>query len=155
MTKEQRISSMKAGDFVVDGLFSGLLAGVVMAAYLLVAGLLAGDNPVDLLAGFSPGSDAAPLTGALMHLAVSGIYGGVFGGSWLVSRFWWNAIPGWQAGLLGLAYGFVLWLLAQSVVLPATGSIFAGLPGIQTLVAHVLYGVVLGILFMRNVNRIE
>ena len=43
-----------AGDAAVDGLLAGAAAGIAMAVYLVVAGLLAGEGPASVLARFDP-----------------------------------------------------------------------------------------------------
>ena len=70
-----------AGDAAVDGLLAGAAAGVAMATYLVVIGLVAGEEPTVVLARFDPSGAgaAAPLIGGVMHLAVSAVYGLLFG----------------------------------------------------------------------------
>ena len=77
------------GDVVVDGLLSGLPAGGVMGVFLVVVGLSGGARPGQTLGLFDPAGSGSPLTGALMHLAVSGLYGvglalivHILGGRW-------------------------------------------------------------------------
>lgn len=97
------------GDVAVDGLLAGMAAGLAMVGVLLAAGLLNGISVTETLGRFDPGSDASPVVGALLHLAVAGLYGVVFavisrlagprfGGSrygWLLGRLtgcwsgWW------------------------------------------------------------------
>ena len=43
-----------AGDAAVDGLLAGAAAGIAMAVYLVVAGLLAGEGPASVFARFDP-----------------------------------------------------------------------------------------------------
>jgi hypothetical protein len=131
------------GDAAVDGLLAGLAAGLLMAAYLWLAGLLQGVSIGALFARFDPGQPASPLTGALVHLAVSGVYGVAYGlglklagGLPLAQR-----APGW---LLGAAYGLALLGVAYGVVLPGTGSPLRELPPIHLAAAHLLYGLALG-----------
>lgn len=66
------------GDVAVDGLLAGMAAGLAMAGVVLVAGLLGGSGAAETLGRFDPGSDGSPVVGALLHLAVSGLYGVVF-----------------------------------------------------------------------------
>jgi hypothetical protein len=137
------------GDVVVDGLLAGLPAGVVMGLFLVVVGLAAGVRPGQTLGRFDPGGNGSPLTGALMHLAVSGLYGvglalllHVLGWRWAAWRRF-----GW---LLGVGYGVVVWLVAQWVLLPGLGIAPADLPPGQFIVAHLIYGVVLGYVLRRH-----
>ncbi|HNB51474.1 MAG TPA: hypothetical protein PK530_06005 [Anaerolineales bacterium] len=131
--------SKTTGDAAVDGLLAGLVAGVVMAGYLLITGVVSGDDLVMILGRFSPGEPVTPVAGALSHLAVAGIYGVVFG---MLARFVQKRVPGWVAGI---GYGVFLFLLAQYALLPGTGSALAEVSSLHFGIAHVLYGGMLGL----------
>jgi hypothetical protein len=144
MTRKERT----AGDAAVDGLCSGVLAGIGMAVYLLAAGLLGGEAPALLLGRFDPGQAASPMNGLLAHLAVSGVYGLLFGLAWrLGSR--WRQPPAWLAGL---AYGVALLLVAESFTLRISGmsSPLLGIPLVHIAISHLIYGLVLGVLVNRQ-----
>lgn len=137
------------GDVVVDGLLSGLLAGAAMGIFLVAAGLIGGVGPGQVLGRFDPAGDASPLTGTLMHLAVSGLYGvglafvlHLLGGRWADWRRY-----GW---LLGAGYGLVVWVVAQFVLLPSLGIALADIPPAQFIPAHLVYGFVLGYVLGRH-----
>jgi hypothetical protein len=137
------------GDVVVEGLLSGLLAGAAMGIFLVAAGLIGGVGPGQVLGRFDPAGDASPLTGTLMHLAVSGLYGvglafvlHLLGGRWADWRRY-----GW---LLGAGYGLVVWVVAQFVLLPSLGIALADIPPAQFIPAHLVYGVVLGYVLGRH-----
>jgi hypothetical protein len=86
----------------------------------------------------------------VLHLAVSGTYGLVFALVWfIISRLGGFRPSNWMAGLVGTAYGALLWLLAQTVLLPGTGSALLTIPTWQFALAHLLYGLVLGVLAIR------
>lgn len=142
------------GDAAVDGLLAGVAAGVVMAAYLLVAGLLTGSDWRALLAQFDPGASASPLTGVLTHLAVSGVYGVVFGLVWRLLGGCVRARPGAVAGLL---YGMALWLLASIVsmvsIRAGNANWLSAIAPLHLGIAHGLYGCTLGWLMARQHNR--
>jgi hypothetical protein len=70
------------GEAAADGLLAGEAAGVIMAAYLALAGLTWGSGPVEVLALFDPGETGSALFGLIAHLAVSGVYGAAFGAGW-------------------------------------------------------------------------
>src|SRR5436309_2461986 len=113
-------SKQTTGDAVVDGLFGGILAGLAMAAYLLIVGVISGESPAIVLGRFSVRGEASPAIGALLHLAVCGIYGMLFGLIWQVVAWRWPAARfGWLAGLL---YGFALWVIAATILLPRANS---------------------------------
>lgn len=142
---------LQAGDAAVKGLFNGFIAGIGMAIVLAVAGLLSGVPVTSTLERFTPISAGGPLAGVLAHLAVSGIYGMVFGLLWSSALRWLRLDSGlWQAILSGAAYGLLLWLVAQFVLLPTTGAAIGSLPAGQFLLAHLVYGLILGWLFGRG-----
>jgi hypothetical protein len=135
------------GDAAVDGLLAGAGAGVLMAAYLLGAGLLGGQDWRAILAQFDPGSQPQPLTGTLAHLAVAAIYGAAFGAALRLVRLVWPRLPAWLAGLV---YGLALWLLAQLVMgAQPGGGWLAGIAPLHFALAHLVYGLALGAIIRR------
>jgi hypothetical protein len=138
-----------AGDAAVDGLLAGAGAGIAMAAYLVVIGLLAGEGPASVLTRFDPARQGSPLIGVMIHLAVSAVYGLLFGVIYrLVGR---GRLSGRAAGaLIGLAYGLALLLVAQGLALTGAGVALRGIPALHFTAAHLVYGVVLGWLVARR-----
>jgi hypothetical protein len=113
-----------------------------MGGYIAVVGLLGGAGWQAALAQFDPGTAPQPLTGALTHLAVSGVYGAIFGLAWRAVVRLWPRLPGWAAGL---AYGMALWALAAVVTASgATGGWLKDLAPVHFGVAHAIYGVTVG-----------
>ena len=142
---------LQSGDAAAKGLFNGFIAGIGMAIVLAAAGLLSGVPVASTLEYFTPVSGGGALAGVLAHLAVSGIYGMVFGLLWSSVLRWVRMDSGlWQAILIGAAYGLLLWLVAQFVLLPTTGAALRVLPASQFLFAHLIYGLILGWLFRRG-----
>jgi len=133
----------------VDGLLYGLVGGITMLVSLLAFALLTGDPPGALLSRFSAGNSASPFQGLLSHLAVSAIYGLLFGALvWPVLQ---RLTSTKLSGLLGgLGYAILLLFLAQIAVLPGTNSPLAQLPFWQWALGHGIYGLVLGGLFARK-----
>ena len=134
----------KAGDAAVHGLFNGVLAGGAMIAHLILAGLVLGEGPGTVLSRFNMNSDASPIVGAFLHLAVAGVYGMLFG---LLRHLAFlrrplERFPGW---LFGLTYGLVLYIIAEAILLPGASPL-REIAAIHFLVAHLLYGLVLGLL---------
>ncbi|MEI2689109.1 MAG: hypothetical protein V9H69_05095 [Anaerolineae bacterium] len=76
------VRSISAGDAAVAGLLYGLVAGLAMAAFLVLAGLTQGQTPASVLGVFTISGEPNVLTGLLGHLAVAGVYGLVWGLAW-------------------------------------------------------------------------
>ena len=139
------------GDVAVDGLLAGMAAGVVMALWLVLVGLLDGEGPAAILGRFDPGVGGSPLIGALMHLAVAGFYGVglalilrlLAGRGMATNRAVW---------LLSAAYGLILWLAARLIVLPGLNQALGDIATFNLLGAHILYGLILGYLLGRHQN---
>jgi hypothetical protein len=144
MTQTKRNSRLS--DSAVDGLIGGLAGGLTMAVFLVIAGLAGGEGVAEMLGRFSPAGDGNPLTGGLAHLAVAAIYGAIFGGIMVPIR---GRLPGWVAGI---AYGLVLFAIARGALLPGAESALMEIPPIIFLIAHVVYGGVLGWMVDRNKN---
>lgn len=152
MIRTERMVSERgrtAGDAAVEGLLAGVGAGIAMAAWLVLAGLLAGEGPGRVLARFDPAVAAAPVTGAMIHLGVSAVYGLLFGVLHrLIGR---GRLTGQPAGvLLGLAYGLALLFVAQRLTLTGAGAPLREIPALHLAAAHLVYGVVLGWLVARR-----
>jgi hypothetical protein len=132
----------RLGSAAVDGLIAGAVAGVAMLGYLL---LTSGDAPIDLLNRFTgAGVLPSPLLGAVGHLAVSAIYGMTF-------AIVWKLLRGSQRPALrvigGVVYGLMLFALAQAIILPGTESPLLALPTLHWGIAHLIYGLVLGLVY--------
>ena len=140
MMSENKINirNLASGDRAVSGLLSGFTGGLVMAVIIVLVGLVAGDSWLETINRFNPFGQGSPVQGVLLHLGVSAVYGIVFG---LLLPILPRRLPAWLAGL---AYGLLLFGLAQLVILPGTGSGLAGLPLWGLAAAHGVYGLVLG-----------
>lgn len=137
------------GDVAVDGLLAGMGAGLAMGFLLLLAGLLSGVAPGEMLGRFDPANNGDPLVGGLLHLAVSGIYGAIFALLFRLLRRRWPVIARYS-WLVGGVYGLLLWLAAQVVFLPGMNSALSLIPPLQFAAAHIVYGLVLGYLIGRH-----
>ena len=116
-TKSMSAKSTTASDAVIDGLVAGVISGVVMLAFILIAEFVFSDvSPSQTLSWFVPERTQTPLFGGLIHIAISAIYGMVFGWIWNLvrDRLPWR-LPAW---LLGLAYSMAIFLLGIWVILP-------------------------------------
>ena len=148
MSKQaERIKAESWGDSAVSGLLAGLVAGVAMAAFLAAAGFATGNSVAEVIARFGGSDGASPMTGLLTHLAVSGVYG--IGWAYFL-RMVRSLImaPTW---LVGLAYGLLLFLVAQGIFLVGP-TLLTGIPPLQFLIAHGIYGLTLGLSMRRKDN---
>lgn len=139
----------KISNRAIDGLIYGLVSGVAMYLSMALLTLFMGEAPGDLLERFGIGGLTSPIQGLVSHLAVSAIYGIVFGALlWPLFKLFNTAkILNW---LGGLSFSAVLLLLAQIAILPGTGSPLAQVPFWQWALGHGIYGLVLGGLFART-----
>lgn len=137
------------GDTAVDGLIAGLPAGLAMGIFLALTGLLNGTALPTTLGYFDPAQGGNWLTGLLAHLAVSAIYGAVFG---LLLKGVGGIRPSWGrlAWLWGGLFGLGMWGVARGVLLTAVSSPLAHIPAWQWGVAHLLYGFTLGYWLTKN-----
>lgn len=128
----------KLGDYAVDGLLGGLVAGVAMLVYLGLVGLALGDSPVAVMGLFSPSGNGDPVVGVFSHLAVSSIYGSIFG------LLLWVFSGRLQPIIAGLLFGLLLFLVANFVIIPGTESTLAAFSPANLAIGHLIYGLVLG-----------
>jgi hypothetical protein len=131
------------GDAAVDGLLGGVAAGIAMAIYLVIVSGFGGEGWA-VLARFDP-NQTSPGMGALVHLAVSGVYGAVFGVVRSALRR--LDVPPWFSGVL---FGIALFALAETLVVPSRGVALAAIPVWHFTIAHIVYGLTLGIIVERN-----
>lgn len=137
------ISKKNTTEALIDGLFGGILGGLGMLVFLVIVGLLGGTSLVEMLNRFGvPDQTSTPLSGALVHLGVSAVYGAVFAVilHYVLPKLP-QAIPGW---VWGAGYGLLLWLFAASLLLPTTGSALLEFPSWQFASAHLIFGAILG-----------
>jgi hypothetical protein len=139
-------------NLAADGVIYGLMGGIIMYILLAALALFSGENPAALLARFSTGQLTSPIRGLLSHLAVSAIYGALFGMLvWpLLTRFTARRFYGYIGGLL---FGSLLFLLSHIAVLPITNSPLGEIPTWEWGLGHALYGLVLGGLFASKVGK--
>lgn len=130
-------TTASAGDGAVEGLLYGLVAGVIMLAYLVFISLALQSGPLNLLATVAGGLDVAPLLVIVGHFALAALYGVVWGMLCylILARV---TLPFW---LWGLLYGALLWAVS-ALLLPAGLDV----PVIYGGGAHLLFGLSLGLL---------
>jgi hypothetical protein len=136
-------------NLAIDGVIFGLMGGIAMILFLGVVVLLVGETPADLMARFGMNESTSPVRGLISHLAVSAIYGALFGALvWpLLTRFASANMSGWVGGLI---YAGLLYLLSQFAILPMANSPLTQIPLWWWALGHAIYGLVLGGLFARK-----
>lgn len=150
-TSKRMTKTMGAGDAAVEGLMFGILSGVVMAVFVVIVELASGRAPLTVLGHFDAGGQQSPFIGAFTHIAVSGIYGVVFGVLLLaLTRGFGPRLNPAMWLVLGLLYGALIFGVAEGVVLPRTLSALRELPVWVLGGAHLLYGASLAWLMERN-----
>jgi hypothetical protein len=151
MTREKSIyanTSRSWGDAAVDGLWPGIVGGLLMLAYLLISGLLSGRQPSDVFAYFVIDDTMLAASGVGLHLATSAVYGALFGLlNSLFDRFRPAWLPLWG---VGIAYGLLLMLGAWLIVIPSDMSSLNTVPPIHLLISHLLFGFGLGRMLVKN-----
>jgi hypothetical protein len=138
----------KISDLAVDGFIAGILSGMAMGVVLFLGEWILGGMAGEFLNLFSPFANYPLVSGGLVHLAVSSIYGLVFGlVVFLVYKILRGRLP---LAVLGLVYGLVLFFLAQTAFVTGIGSALQAIPGWLFLLAHLMYGGLLGFLMGRK-----
>jgi hypothetical protein len=153
MDKIGNISEKKSnlGNLAVDGLIYGLVSGIAMFVSLAALVLFSGDSPGSSLELFSVEGFASSWQGLFGHLSVSVVYGALFGAlvwpvkSYIASK----EVFGWLAGLI---YAVILLFVAQLAILPSISSPVEAIPVWQWVIAHGVYGLVLGGMFARKLS---
>jgi len=153
---KRAFKSVTTGDSAVEGLLNGILAGLAMAAWVVLVELVAGFSPLTVLGYFDMSSNAvrsgaSPFIGLFTHIAVAGVYGVVFGilavrlprtlGARMNLGIW---------AFFGVLYGTLVLGIAEWIILPRTSSALRELPLWVLASAHLLYGLVLAWLTQRN-----
>lgn len=130
------------------GALSGLFAGAVMAAVLMLFSYRGGDLwlAMKLIAATAMGEKAVtaagfqPLpvvTGFMIHLGMSAALGIFF--AWLGGFLTLRVATGW-----GVIFGLAVWVIMQFGLLPVVDPWMAAFPPVPFAVAHGLFGLVLG-----------
>ena len=152
MTLPDRSSTMPKkmiGDRAVDGLLAGIAAGGIMALFLVADGWLNRESAATVLGRFDPVTANNLVTGSLTHLAVSAIYGMLFGILiWGLGRIRPSLLR--FSWLLGLLYGLVLYAVAQFAFQAGVDSGLKQFMAVLLLLAHAVYGLSLGYILGRK-----
>jgi hypothetical protein len=150
----------RANPAVSGGLMAGLIAGVVMAVFMLLVAASRGHDlwqvvkgaGVPLLHGraLMPGRDAgAAIVGIACHLAVSAVWGMLFG----ILAF---GLTTGETVAAGFAWGIVVWIVMSYLVLPilGLGRMARAAPMGGAILNHVIFGVATALLFLPFQRRV-
>ncbi len=142
-TQAQNRSLVKS---IVAGAIAGLGGGVIFGMMMAMMGML---PMVAMLAGSQD-----PMIGFVVHMAISAAIGGVYG--LVAGRLSQNALTGVIAGAVN---GVIWWVLGALVAMPlmlGMSNMVLQISGAQwmSLVGHIIYGIVTGLLFIPLSKRI-
>ncbi len=146
---------------IIAGLEAGLGAGYVMGMVAMVVSWIhnwgmwvpfndiAGIFNIQLAAAGTVFSLSALIVSILIHVGLSVVFGVGFAAlySGLLKL---NYVPGLPTSI-GLVFGLVTWLLARFIALPILGSELYAAPAF--LIAHLVFGATLGLLYPLLVSR--
>ena len=131
---------------IVKGLVAGLVATIVLSMLMVTKGMMGLMPELDMIAMLSSMMSAPPIVGWIAHLMIgTAIWGGLF-------AFFYDKLLGENGMLKGLFLGGAAWLLMMIAIMPIAG---AGLFGMNlgvmapmmTLMLHLIFGLVLGLVF--------
>jgi len=147
-------NKLQAKSALLGGVIAGAAGGVAILPYVAITTLIRGQDllgaikfPSVWLLGeraFWPGFDFATLyVGLGTHFAVSIAWGAAF-------ALLFYGISRALTALAGLAWGIVVWLAMFYVVLPVfgLGDAARSMPVVLAMVEHLLYGLVVGLVFV-------
>ncbi len=153
-TRSSDASGDRRGHALGGGALAGLIAGVLMEAWMVAMAASQHRDAWMVLKGAAtpflheraaqPGFDAGAVAlGVLCHLAISIIWGALFG---LV----FFGIPKGATIVAGLVYGIVVWLVMYYIVLPAVGlgRVSSSSPVGPAVLSHMGFGLVIALAFL-------
>ena len=153
MTRGNNVTTLEKshGDSAVDGVLAGLAAAVTSALMLFLTGVFSGYSPIDVLAHFDIAMAGNAVTGGLLHLATSAVYGIGFGILYQILGSRWN-LSIRAVWIAGIVYGLILFLIAEIVLLSGFDTNLRELSAFEFTLFHIVYGLTLGIVLERT-NR--
>lgn len=135
------------GYYVVGGIVAGLIAGIVMAMLVMIVtavsgmGLFAAPEMIGQTFMKGQTGPGVVILGLMGHMMNSAIFGVIWGLVWKGV-----AKGGWTSVVSGMVYGVLIWLVMTYGVARVLGSPIPGpLPGATWFIAHLMFGLVLGL----------
>jgi hypothetical protein len=144
------ISSSK----IVKGLIAGFVATVVLTILMMMKkmlGVMPELDPVHMLsemAAQNMGMEPNIMIGWIMHFMIGSV---AWGGAFIVLN---NVLPGTSQIAKGISLGIVAWFMMMIGPMPMSGAGLFGLnmgilAPVMTFMLHIVFGVVLGAVFIR------
>lgn len=132
---------------IVKGAIAGLGGGVVFGMMMAMMGML------PMVAGLV-GSES-PVVGALVHMVISAAIGAFYGAALTLGRF---KLSTGFAVVSGMINGVIWWVLGALILMPIglglANMVFQiGTTQWLSLMGHLIYGVVTGLLFVWLIRR--
>lgn len=135
------------------GIVAGFVATVVLSIMMVIKGamgLMPHLNVIAMLTGMAHqmmGVPETPVVGWMLHFFIGTVLWG------LAFAALYNLIPGAKGWLKGMVFGIAAWILMMLIPMPMAGAGLFGLKmgmaaPIMTLMLHILYGIVLGIVYV-------
>jgi hypothetical protein len=140
-TNKPKGTDLRTEDAVINGLFSGVLAGLAMILVLALVGRFSHSKITNLLGLFDPTGNQNYYAGGFAHLAVSAVYGQVFGLLWKLF-FFRRRTPLWMGGMV---FGALIFVFSQLLISHGSGTPVFQIPVPLFGVSHLVYGTVLGL----------
>lgn len=128
---------------VAYGVAGGLAGGLVFGALMQMMGM------ISMIAGLVGAT--SPAVGWVVHLAISAFIGATFA---LLFATWATRLV--SAALIGMGYGVVWWVLGALIIMPARlgmGVFMFNPTAWQSLMGHLVYGLILGLVFAALTRR--
>ena len=134
---------------IINGFIAGFAATVVLSVLMLLKGMMGLMPELDVIAMLSTMMNGPAAMGWIGHFMVGTV---VWGGGFAILN---EYIPGGSMIGKGIVFGVIAWLLMMIMIMPMAG---AGLFGmnmgmmapVMTLVLHVIFGAVLGIVYEKR-----
>lgn len=127
------------------GVVAGIVGGIVFGLMMTMMGMMG------MVAGLAGQSSVG--VGWVVHLGISAVLGAGFGLTLgQLSQSWGRSVA------YGIIYGLVWWVLGPLIVMPTMMGMPVGEIGqvqIQSLIGHVLFGAVAGLVFHALLRRSE
>jgi hypothetical protein len=142
-TNKPKGADLRTEDAVINGLFSGVLAGLAMILVLALVGSFTQSKISDLLGLFDPTGNQNIYTGGFAHLAVSAVYGLLFGLLWKLF-FLRRRMPVWIGGMV---FGGLIFVFSELFISHGSGTPLLQIPALLFGISHLVYGTTLGLGF--------